>query len=410
MEGILSQEEIDALLGGSLDEEPEEKIKKTNKIQRTIFLTKEEEDAIGEVGNISLGSSSTALSTLLGKNVSITTPKVKVLNFGDLKAEVEQGDKVLIQIEYKTGFSGMNMLLMEKRDALIIGDLMMGKDGSDPPDELSDLYLSAVGESMNQMMGSAATSLAGMFGKSIDINPPDVKVTSLNDIGNGGFFASNPEFVTVIFDMEIEGLINTHIYQIMNEEFVKKITKEMYEMGMEEEPKPQQNQTSQQQQPQMQQGQMQNNQNMGGGYQQFPPNMMNGYQQQGMMGYPQPQQQGNQNMMGGYYQQPVNVQPVEFASFGGGGMERGLPSNIDLIMDVPLEVTVELGRTKKQIKEILDLGAGSIVELDKLAGEPVDVRVNGKLIAKGEVVVIDESFGVRITDIVSKIERLNKVQ
>ena len=105
----------------------------------------------------------------------------------------------------------------------------------------------------------------------------------------------------------------------------------------------------------------------------------------------------------------INVQPVQFTTFGS-GQSQSTPANIDLIMDVPLEVTVELGRTKMQIKEILDLGAGSIVELDKLAGEPVDVLVNGKLIAKGEVVVIDESFGIRITNIVSQMERLGKIQ
>ena len=169
MEGILSQEEIDALLGGGGDEEETSSSFEMPSGGTSIELSKEEKDAVGEIGNISLGSSSTALSALLGKNVSITTPKVMVLNFEQFKERLGETEKVLIQIEYKTGFSGLNILMINKKDAIIIGDLMMGNDGSTPPDDLDDLYLSAVGESMNQMMGSAATSLASMFSKEVDI-------------------------------------------------------------------------------------------------------------------------------------------------------------------------------------------------------------------------------------------------
>ncbi|BDU50116.1 flagellar motor switch phosphatase FliY [Haliovirga abyssi] len=405
MEGILSQEEIDALLGGgdSAGTEPEPK---ESNFEKKIHLTQDEKDVIGEVGNISLGSSSTALSTLLGKNVSITTPKVEVWNLEELKSKLAGEEKVVIQIEYKSGFSGLNMLIMESKNALIIGDLMMGNDGSNPPDKLEDLYLSAVVESMNQMMGSSATSLAGMFKKEIDINPPSVSVSNIDEINSKtDFFNKNNEFVIVIFDMKIEGLIDTNIYQILSAEFAREMVSEMHKMSGEEEepqqPQPQMQQQTIQQNPQMQQPQI--NQNMG---MQMPPNM--GWQQPQMQNMGMPQQP---QMMGGYqnFQQPVNVQPVQFASFGN-SIQQEMPSNIDLIMDVPLQVTVELGRTKMQIKEILDLGPGSIVELDKLAGEPLNILVNGKLIAKGEVVVIDESFGVRVIDIVSKMERLNKVQ
>ena len=173
--GILSQEEIDALLGGGSDPEPEVE----EHIVKTIKLTKKEEDAIGEMGNISIGSSSTALSTLLMREVSITTPKVEVLTFADLKKDLKGGEKVLIKIEYKSGFSGLNILLLKKEDAVVIGDLMMGNEGTNPPAELDDLYLSAVGESMNQMMGSSATALAGMFSKDIDINPPEVAIEDI---------------------------------------------------------------------------------------------------------------------------------------------------------------------------------------------------------------------------------------
>ncbi len=384
MEGILSQEEIDALLGGGSSDD-EEDYGSNDSVNKSIKLTKEEIDAIGEMGNISIGSSSTALSTLLGKNVLITTPKVEVYTFDELKQKSSYREKVLIQIEYKSGFSGLNILLINKRDAIIIGDLMMGNDGTSPPDDLDDLYLSAVGESMNQMMGSASTSLAGMFSKEIDINPPEISVSSIEELKlKTDFFKRNPEFIVVEFNMEIEGLVNTNLYQIMDLNFLKEVTKLMFAMGgnSDTSSSKKSSSTKMKSEPQMQQP-------MYGGWQQ-PPQMQ-------------------QPMQGGWQQPPINVQPVQFASFGENNFQN-MPSNIDLIMDVPLQVTVELGRTKMQIKEILDLGAGSIVELDKLAGEPVDVRVNGKLIAKGEVVVIDESFGVRITDIVSQMERLNKVQ
>lgn len=392
MEGVLSQEEIDALLGGgSTDTATTEETTKPE-----FELTKEEIDAIGEVGNISLGSSSTALSTLLGKTVSINTPKVEEMTFDGFQKKVTEKEKVLVQIEYTKGFDGLNILLIDKKDAALIGDLMMGNDGTNPPEEFDELYLSAVGEAMNQMMGTASTSLAGMFNKEIDINAPKVSLSAVDDLKEKtDFFEQNSSFVLVEFNLEIEGLIDTSIYQIMTYEFVKKLTKEMYNMSSTEEveqpQQPQQQPPQPQQQPQPQM---------------IPP-QQNQWQQPQQAQYQQPQ-----NMMGMGEQQQfnnVNVQPAQFSSFETPS-NQSMPSNIDMIMDIPLQVTVELGRTKMKIKEILDLGGGSIVELDRLAGEPVDIRVNGKMIAKGEVVVIDESFGVRITDIISKMERINNVQ
>lgn len=421
MEGILSQKEIDALLGlGGDDEVTTNEAPRETKIEKSLKLTKEEIDAIGEMGNISLGSSSTALSTLLMKEVSITTPRVLTYTFDELKSRFDNEDKALIQIEYKKGFEGLNILLINKSDAVVIGDLMMGNDGSAPPKEIDDLYLSAVGEAMNQMMGSAATSLAGMFKKEIDIMPPIVKIRNMDELKiENDFFIKNQEFVAVEFDMKIEGLVDTSIFQIMDMAFVKEITKEMYSldgMGTQEVKKEKSNN--------QEAGKTANVQNNNMGGQNIPPGyQQNPWGQMPPMGYgpwggqmpipPQgwgampPQQPGIYGA--GMNYNDVNVQPVQFASFGN-ETAQNMPSNIDLIMDVPLEVTVELGRTKMQIKEILDLGAGSIVELDKLAGEPVDVLVNGKLIAKGEVVVIDESFGIRITNIVSQMERLGKIQ
>ncbi len=424
MEGILSQEEINALLsGGDISDEEDEKNEEENLVEAgidnieyesKIKFSKDEEDVIGEVGNISLGSSSTALSTLLSKEVSITTPKVKVYNYESFIKTIGKDEKVLVQIEYRTGFIGLNLLIIEKRDASIIGDLMMGNDGTNPPDELDDLNLSAVSESMNQMMESSATALAGMFSKEVDILPPKLTVTGTESIKDfSSFFIENPEFMTVAFDMEIGNLVKTKIYQVMSIDFAKNLINDMFaKMNGVSEPKSESKKAPVVKEEKIEHykepvREVHNESQMG--YQaqnqmnsQMPtmdPMMMQQMMQQMMM---MQQMQTNTN-------QQVNVQPAQFMNFGANKV-REMHSNIDMIMDVPLQVTVELGRTKMLIKEILDLGPGSIVELDKLAGEPVDILVNNKLIAKGEVVVIDESFGVRITDIISKMERINKVQ
>lgn len=430
MEGILSQEEINALLSGAdvdndeqtemsdQTEVAEEKEAEAAKYVPSITITKDEEDAIGEVGNISLGSSSTALSTLLSKEVQITTPKVEVFNYDAFLKVAGYEEKVLIQIEYRTGFVGLNVLLIDKTDAILIGDLMMGNDGNTPPAELDDMYLSAVGEAMNQMMGSSATALAGMFSKEVDIMPPKLTVTGTEELKDTtAFFRENDEFITVAFDMEIENLIKTKIYQVMGVKFAKNLISELYE-SMNSVPADNKNEEKKSEKIENQQGNMEpaaNNSyaahsgsDLGQNYSQD-----NNFGQQGQMNFdPQQMMMMQQMMQQMMMQQPqgnVNVQPAQFMNFGKSKV-REMHANMDMIMDVPLQVTVELGRTRMLIKEILDLGPGSIVELDKLAGEPVDILVNNKLIAKGEVVVIDESFGVRITDIISKMERMNKVQ
>ncbi len=416
MEGILSQEEINALLSGADIDSSEEEVVEEVKYEPSFKLDKDEEDAIGEVGNISLGSSSTALSTLLSKEVQITTPKVEVYNYDSFLKLVGTEEKVLIQIEYRTGFVGLNVLLIDKKDAALIGDLMMGNDGSSPPEELDDLYLSAVSEAMNQMMGSSATALAGMFSKEVDIMPPKLTVTGTDNLKETtSFFKENDEFITVAFDMEIENLIKTKIYQVMAVKFAKNLINELFEsMGANETTKKVEEKVVEKKEEEVkyQQGNMSSSSNtayvaqgqMGGQTENVQPNFDQNMMMQQMM-----QQMMMQQQMMNNQQQNVNVQPAEFMTFGKNKI-REMHSNMDMIMDVPLQVTVELGRTRMLIKEILDLGPGSIVELDKLAGEPVDILVNNKLIAKGEVVVIDESFGVRITDIISKMERMNKVQ
>jgi len=362
-EGFLSQEEIDALLRGDPISSP-----------TMADLSDIEKDALGEIGNISMGSAATTLSVLLGRRVSITTPRVSIANMNDIKAQYPL-PYVVVEVGYTHGILGTNVLAIREQDALIISDLMMGGDGTNPPTELNELYLSAVSEAMNQMMGGVATSMSTMFRKKIDISPPSM---NLIDFAVASTITSavgeEEHVVSIAFRMEVEGLIDSEIMQILPinvaKEMVDNLMNSMNPEVQEAAPVavPQKPVAAQQ------------------------------VQQQVMM--PAAKQQAVQH---------VNVQPVQFAPL----MQPVMPivdTNIGLIMDVPLQVTVELGRTRKLIRDILELAPGSVIELDKLAGEPVDILVNGKLIAKGEVVVIDDNFGVRITDIVSPIERASHLQ
>lgn len=375
MDGMLSQEEINALLSG---------LSSGNMFDTTESetLTNEEKDAIGEVSNISMGTAATALSALVNQKVVITTPVVSYATWEDL---ADNYDKpcVFIQIYYKEGLDGNNILILRESDVKIITDLMMGGDGTNVIGELSELHLSAIGEAMNQMMGAASTSISSMLEKRVDISPPIANVVDLNGSINREDIAPFllGHFVKVSFKMIIGDLVDSELMQLypfeLARDLYKKFTKEEETTSFNEPPvTPQMNMNHQ---------------------------SMNHVQQANNV---QTQQiQPNYNMSGGSNAmnvpiQDVNVQPAQFQPFIAPQHTISQPENIGLIMDVPLEVTVELGRTNKSIKEILEFAPGTIIELNKLAGEPIDVLVNGKYVAKGEVVVIEESFGIRVTEII----------
>lgn len=409
-DGFLSQEEIDALLnGGGNSSEPEstEPIVETSAAAASSVAAMEEDisdmekDALGEIGNISMGSAATTLSVLLGRRVSITTPRVSVDTLGSIKNHYPL-PYLIVQVGYTQGITGDNILAIQEQDALIIADLMMGGEGTNPPTELNELYMSAVGECMNQMMGAVATSLSTMFSKKIDISPPLVNLIDLaSETKVSDVVDETEEIVKVAFRMEVEGLIDSEIMQLLPLNIAKEMVDNLMSGGMtqEEPPAPAPQPQAVMPQPQA-----------------VAPQMAAPQQQQPMA----PQMPVQQPV---YAQQPmyaaapmearvgpnVPVQPVQFSPL----VQSAMPvndANIGLILDVPLQVTVELGRTKKLIKDVLELSTGSVIELDRLAGEPVDVLVNGKLLAKGEVVVIDENFGVRVTDIVSSVERVRNLQ
>ena len=401
MDGMLSQEEINALLGGMGDSEDDTTT--TSEDEINDVLTLEEKDAIGEISNISMGSAATALSSLVNKRVLITTPVVSYCTWEDVASAYDR-PCVFVQISYKEGVDGNNNLILREDDVKVITDLMMGGDGKGTIDELSVLHISAIGEAMNQMMGSSATSLSSMLGKKIDINPPEANLVDLNGSIEEKSISdlSTGSFVKVAFRMEIEDLVDSEIMQLYPVDTAKNLYQSFLQaQGIEEEPASigapvAQSATTpaapsmqpQSSQPQPDPMAMQNQPGM-----QMPP--------QGMPMYGQPYM-GMPPQGYGYAMPPVqdmNVQPVQFQAFSPMMGGTALQENIDLIKDVPLEVTVELGKTKKSIKEILEIAPGTIIELDKITGEPIDILVNGKLVAKGEVVVIEESFGVRVTDI-----------
>lgn len=419
--GMLSQEEINALLAGvdNGSGDSSSAADSTTASDDGQFLTEEQKDAIGEISNISMGSAATTLGMLLNQTVTITTPNVSYVSWDEL-ADSYDRPCVFLQIKYVEGLDGNNVLVLKENDVKIITDLMMGGPGVASDEPITELHLSAIGEAMNQMMGSASTSMSSMLNKKIDISPPIAEVVDLNESMNTGKLPDflKSKFVKVSFKMLIGDLIDSEIMQLYPFEFAKSLY-EIFGIHSDSDSTSTAASTSQSapaqpaSAPASQPAPAPAPQPMGqapaGAPQYAPQDMANPYAQPGMnpyaqpmggymqpaMPYPQPQ------VMGGYQPQAMpNVQPASFQPFTGNVSAGGQPENIGLIMDVPLEVTVELGRTKKSIKEILDFAPGTIVELNKIAGEPVDVLVNGKYVAKGEVVVIEESFGIKITEII----------
>ena len=404
-DNILSQEEIEALLSGELDPSSESD-NSTNDVN--YELSEMEKDTLGEIGNMSFGSAATALSALLNQKVEITTPTTTVVSRDELEAEFVQ-PYVAVKVRYTEGLSGDNLLVIRKSDAAIIADLMLGGDGQSPDEELSDIHLSAVQEAMNQMMGSAATSMSTIFNKKVDISPPTTDIMDIQEDQGTDYLPEESPLIRVSFNLKVGDLIDSDIMQLFPMDFGKDLVAEL-------------------------------ERTMGGGSKQDEPvepsipeqtppvtsapiepqpgptpeveqvvDFSQPVQQQPVQQQPTPQQQPMYEQR--QAEQPkVNVQRAQFASFEQPALSPEESNNLNLLLDIPLEVTVELGRTKRSVQEILEMSSGSIIELDKLAGEPVDILVNNRYIAKGEVVVIDENFGVRITDILSQTDRLQNLR
>ncbi|MFZ7131512.1 MAG: flagellar motor switch phosphatase FliY [Eubacteriales bacterium] len=360
-ENFLSQEEVDALL------------KKRESVEDEFIIGDTEKDIIGEVGNISMSTAATTLSSVIGRQVLITTPRVSWIPFQQIIDECEI-PKIVAMIEFKHGITGINLLMVDVKDATIIADLMMGGDGSNVKEKLSELELSAVAEAMNQMIGSASTSMATMIGKEVDILPPDVHLWDKNENIDYKKITKTKNICKISFRLTVEGLIDSEIMQLYTAETVEDIVKVMVggvngEQKIEKSPEPDVE------------------------------SMEERVYEKDVDPHENP------------VEEKITVQKPAFPPLSEAKKEPVKePRNLDLIMDVPLEFSVMLGKTRKTIKEILSFSNGSVVELNKLADEPLEIFVNGKLIAQGEVVVINENFGIRITNIMSKEQRVENLK
>jgi len=388
-----------------------------------VELDSIEADALGEVGNISMGSAATTLSTLLGQMVNITTPRVVVTTIREVSHDYTL-PFVAVELSYTCGLEGTNLMFLQERDVKIITDLMMGGDGSNTDGEIGELHLSAISEVMNQMIGSSSTALAKLVGSMIDIAPPQAYY--LQGLENAPVFGDAENRVTAVkFSLIIGELINSEIVQLLPIDFAKQMVGALLGGGasaslgtVEQAPPP----------PPMQAPPPPAHQAPPAPAYAAPPPPPPAHQAPPPGYAPQPDYHAPPP---GYYapppgygpppgyhapppgyappppRAPVEVHPVQYHTFDAPGDYVGIPQNenMELLLDVPLSVSVELGKSKKYIREILDFNLGSIVVLDKMAGEPVDIVVNGKLIARGEIVVIEDSYAARVTDIISPARR-----
>jgi flagellar motor switch protein FliN len=401
---MLSQDEIDALLRGSNenDEIP----------QLDDVLSPLEQDALGEIGNISFGSSATALSMLLNQKVEITTPSVSIIERKNVADEFPL-PYVAIQVNYTDGFLGTNLLVIKQEDAAIIADLMLGGDGKNTADSLGEIQLSAVQEAMNQMMGSAATSMSTIFGKRVDISPPTVHLLDVKEGEGIEYLPDEDVFIKVSFRLKIGNLIDSNIMQLLPVDFAKGLVQKLLHSTSETDSS---SSVADAGKETVTQGAAISKQSVTAETIDTPPSYElpkteNHVTHETMPSHHDMDPSYSQNHFGTYARTGERqIQAVDFAEFEPSPPADAEVKNLSLLLDVPLQVTVELGRTKRSVQEILNLSSGSIIELDKLAGEPVDILVNNKLIAKGEVVVIDENFGVRITDIISQSDRLKRLK
>jgi flagellar motor switch protein FliN len=327
-------------------------------------LSELEKDTIAEVGNISLGSSATALSVILGKAVEITTPKLNVLQIRDIQAKYPI-PCVVVDVEYTVGLQGSNMLLVKKADAMIIASLMMGEEPHKDIDAvLSEIEMSAVQEAMNQMMGSMATSMSDLFQRPIDISPPRME---LIDLGDERLMLNDldPEeyVVHVEFNIKVEDIIDSVMFQVIHLDFAR--TMAGYLLG----------------------DAVEGTSEIEAADERF----------QFIEAVGEFKVDEGRKKDEGYFEEPARQSA--FAPTA-----ARLPLSVDLqklelVKDIPMDVTVILGSARVALGKLFALGRGGIVDLDCSANDPVEIMANDRLLAKGEVVMVNDQLGVRITEI-----------
>ena len=409
-------------------------------------------DALGEMMNISLGASATAMSTLLGSTVHITTPKVKILTrdqFEFKKLEPAVG----VEIAYVEGLEGSNIMMFSRNDVRIIVGTLLGEEVPDDKFELDEINRSAICEVMNQMMGASATALSEFLKFTVNISTPvSFEITDAESFKNK-YFPETIPMVVISFTLEIEGKLKSEFLNIMPEKLAKRLL-EPFEISLEEaaevqtenkesgskaaeetaekvieeaaekektqpdpepaptpqpEPAPQPASTPQpvptpQPAPTSQPVYSQIPAGISADMNPAILQLLNQMQQsqvqmmQLMQDMEKREQEGKKES-----REPALIRPANAPGLESSGSENGEESaNQEMLMKVPLEISVEIGRTKKLVKDILEFTQGSLVVLDKMAGEQADLYVNGQCVARGDIVVVEDNFGIRITDIVTR--------
>ncbi len=350
LDEMLTQEQIDEHFKNVDNED-----KSANRIND--LLTDNEIDIIGEAANIFIATSATTLSMILDKRVRITTPTVTAAKVTEIYKNMSI-PYVALRVGFRVGIKGENLLLLKTADASVISDIMMGGDGTNIKLELDEIEISAVSEAMNQMIGSATTSMATMLNRTIDISPPDVNVWESFDTDGMSEQELEREFVQIAFDMTIDGVLESSIVQLYSVEAAKDIVEAFTleviadtedDIGKANEDVDLEDETI------------------------VPEEALK------------------------------NIEEKQIVS----DKRTQMPSRIEMLLDVMLDLTVVFGSTRKTVRELLSFGEGSIIELDKYIDEPLEIFVNSKLIGFGEVVVVDENFGVRITSLVDVEDRVN---
>lgn len=372
-------------------------------------------DAIGEIMNISLGSSATSVSELLEQPVNITTPRVRVMQ--EKEFDFESYDPAIgVEINYVSGLSGKNIMILKESDVKVIVGCLLQTDYSDHEFVMDEMSVGAICEVMNQMMGASSTALSQFLNRSINISPPNSFTIDNADLFKKKYFSSDETIVAVYFNLLIGNLVNSEFISVMSVELAKEMISSFGLSAEPEEapvpeitpapispavptpapapapipPMPQQAYIPPQPAPQPQTY--------------IPPQQAPAYYappQPTGIPYNQPPMPRNAQPSMGY-----NVSQANYQSFDeeDAQLTNGQNNNLNMILSVPLQITVEIGRTSRKIKEILDFSPGSIVELSKQAGSQVDVFVNGQAIAKGDIVVVDDYYAVRITEVSSSSE------
>lgn len=379
-----------------------------NEKDANVEFSSYEIDAVGEILNISMGSAATAVSELLNAKVWITTPQVSVVRAADLNYDRLE-PAICVKIVYVSGISGQNMMVLKQDDVQLILNQLMGNPLVVSPDfEFDEMNISAVSEVMNQMMGASATALSDLLGISVDISTPTPYLIEQTNFCELAELNPDETIVAVTFNLTVDGVMNSEFMSVMSVDLAKSLSSKMIEKFHGDEEKKKEDKPQQSAAPAAAPAQPAPAPAPAPAAAPAQPAPQPGAYPYPPQGQPAPYPAyGYQNQYAAYGAYPppvppVNIQNAQLHQFD--NMDFGLPTdqsdNLKLLMGVPLEISVEIGTAKRKVKDILEFQQGTIIELERQAGAPVDVVVNGNLIARGDVVVIDDNFAVRITEIV----------